>query len=375
MGWVSVCLLELYIYHCRWGGCVSRNRISPFSKYALALAGIYELTYDLYLELTEIYENTYADYITTSTRNSPVLYAHQLDRLSRKAARDAIDKYLSASTFFYTDEWERIYSNATGMNGFSMLNIKKSQPLSIEIKNITFTQFIEELEWLIVSILLRRKQYTLPKTPREIVEKKLFKHIASVVERCENNRFLDVSEKLRSNNSPLIIYKSLSSISCNREKHTVISSHCYNQLIDKSRWIKLPIHHCLNCGKRFMGWETLRVYEDLYGMFFFERKTEKGNAPDKNGFASLEAESKLHSMGYNVIAGEMTERERRSLLEYLLDEGKITYLEADRDISQAISRLEHSPSHADAVRKWRSDLFFLGEREKQDKNCPTNISD
>ena len=80
-----------------------------------------------------------------------------------------------------------------------------------------------------------------------------------------------------------------------------------------------------------------------------------------SAFEGLKAESQLHSYGYNVVEGQMSEIERRNLLIRLLQSGEMTYFEICRDIKNAIHTQQHLAFRASAVAKWKSDLAFLSK--------------
>lgn len=77
-------------------------------------------------------------------------------------------------------------------------------------------------------------------------------------------------------------------------------------------------------------------------------------------FGCFSAESKLHSLGYNVIKGNMSETERERLLIHLIDNNLISYVELCATIEQNINIFKNSYIHRFAVEEWKTDLKAIG---------------
>ena len=95
-----------------------------------------------------------------------------------------------------------------------------------------------------------------------------------------------------------------------------------------------------------------------YGLLCAECTSE---TPKRTNFSKYDDESKLHQYGYNVVDGELSERERQNLLAFLFDNKIMTYFEICRDIENAISIFDGRPKYALALEKWRRDLKYIGE--------------
>ena len=122
--------------------------------------------------------------------------------------------------------------------------------------------------------------------------------------------------------------------------------------------VTFPVHYCTHCQKYFIGEKTLQLFEKNYGKMRIVRKA-MGESDDFSG--ELNAESKLHQLGYNVSDGKSDE-ERQALLKYLLKKNYISYFEMARIIEWNINHAQNKPY---ARPKWESDLKFIGEYIRQ----------
>lgn len=259
-----------------------------------------------------------------------------------------------------------MHPNVTSLSTFSMLSIKKgSKALSLSISLLSFPAFLVELEFLVLRILHTRKTYTLPKISLEMVYTELDHHIKAVTEQCKKDRLAPREYSGDTDENILIIYKLLTLISCNQNNHTVVPTKYFADLLDGTGRVALPVHHCETCGKYFIGRKTLDIYQKIYGRFYIRTKIEKYGCSKSPFGTDLNFESELHSMGYNVVQGKLSTKERRDILLYLLNNKKLSYFQICRNIEMCINIFNNSPMHAAAVSKWESDLLFIGEYVKK----------
>ena len=76
------------------------------------------------------------------------------------------------------------------------------------------------------------------------------------------------------------------------------------------------------------------------------------------------AESPLHQLGYNVIAGKLTEKERQTILVKIYEKKWLTFFQIQRDLEKAIRIFQYRSHYQAAVMKWKSDLYFISEYVK-----------
>ena len=152
------------------------------------------------------------------------------------------------------------------------------------------------------------------------------------------------------------IYEALNQTTCNKNHHYITPAK-YRVKSNKGD-VLLPIHKCQECKKLFIGRITLELYTRAYGRLNITTHKDIADQPE---YSIFPAESKLHSLGYNVVEGKMTEKERRALLKSLIDSKAISVFEASRDIEAAIKRFLNNSMFSLAVEKWQSDLKYLGD--------------
>lgn len=227
---------------------------------------------------------------------------------------------------------------------------------------ISFASFIECIEFYTAKAILEKRS-SAPKTPIEVIIEEMNRRIDSIAGMKTENA---ISEQDESNISvpELIVFQSLKAISCNRKKHQVEPLVCQVPLVEHDIQVEIPTHRCKTCGKLFIGKPTLDEYTNKYGILLIAKKKDEGDS----GFFDFALESKLHSLGYNVIEGEMSDKERKKLLETLLKRKLITYFEACRDIENAINLFRNRPSFGPAVKKWRADLKYIGDLQVKDED-------
>ena len=221
---------------------------------------------------------------------------------------------------------------------------------------ISFSRFIQYIEYFIVRAILSVKQ----KTDKRITEDEVFEEVdfrIGVVAKVKREKYITECAEETREPAVLYVFSSLHSITCNLNNHIIEPYECTIPLLAEAKQITIPAHRCKECEKVFIGEQTLKEYVKEYG-WLFARRISDNSSPEYSWFA---LESKLHSLGYNVVEGEMTTQKRRQLLELLIQRKAITYFEACRDIENAINMFCNRRNFASAVEKWRSDLRFIGD--------------
>lgn len=161
----------------------------------------------------------------------------------------------------------------------------------------------------------------------------------------------------------LIIYGNLSTIGCRLHGHKITHDRKQYPNFENGHILDLPVHHCLTCGKIFMGSETYKVFSDIYVMSLPERKdiVQQEDETDDNIFDVFEPESPLHKRGYNVRSNGPSDRQRHAILVDVLERGEMEYVQIDALLDSNIKLRKNMRNAASAVKKWRDDLKFLGE--------------
>ncbi len=325
------------------------------NKYNLAHMGVCDEFLGLYQSVRMTYDEL-AEKIKEE-RPDRAMSVARLEKEAYPQLRKLIDIFLVEHTFVFTDKYAKIHPNAAALKRMRLLNVKKSAPLHLTIAIVSFTDFLKSFQCLVCDILLRRESYERPNISWDYVCNNLNEHIKKQVRKETVNANVSGEAK------ELVVYKNLSATSCAVNGHSVAAAKITVAVTGEDYSVVLPVHKCNTCGRLFVGYETLKVYEKEYGKLFIIKDTEDG---DKMTAYIFKNESPLHKAGYNVIEGGITEKQRRSLLVELLKTNSFSHFEICRDIEKAIKIFEGRPKYANAVSKWQGDLMFIGEYVKNE---------
>lgn len=327
-----------------------------FNEANIAVMGLYDVVYDMYVALRATY-NSAIENIDTSTLS----FSDKADVACKKQVRQVLDSFLSSHTSFFSRDYEKLHINAFGLQGFSMLEVKHGEKdLQVTVSGITFHAFLDKLLMVVVRVMAQRRNRQHPGHEIDVVLEEVNQHIESLAAQCRKRIFVEQPACTISDDNSLFVFSQFSLTSCNQNHHAVVAdSYCAKKL-DGSGFYNLPIHRCTTCGRKFVGKYTLEFYQKEFGKIHVAlQKDCDTNHP--NVFADFRMESELHSHGYNVVEGQMSEADRRDLLIQLLHSKKMSYFEICRDIKNAIHTQQHLPLRSSAVAKWKSDLVYLSQ--------------
>ena len=332
---------------------MSKTSLS-FNEANLAIMGLYDTVYDMYTNLRTIYGTAIEQFDSTH-----LPFPRKADDACRSQVRRVLDAFLSHHTSFFSRDYDKLHINAYGLNDFSMLDVQHGKkPLHITVRFITFHSFLDELFCIIIRIIAQRRNRQYPEREIDVVFEEVNQHIDSLATQYRKRILVTPSNRMVCEDNHLFVYSQFSLISCNQKKHTIVSDTFCAEKIDGSGFYNLPVHRCTSCGRKFIGKYTLDFYQREYGKIYVAVQKDC-DTDQPSAFTGLHPETKLHSLGYNVVEGQMSETDRRNLLILLLQSGKITYFEICRDIKNAIHTQQHLPFRTPAVAKWKSDLIFL----------------
>lgn len=325
------------------------------NKYNLAHLGVCDEFHALYQSIVELYADAFE---CKKRNNTKGLISFEKECWSQ--IRKLLDDFLIKHTILFTDKYKTIHPNSEAMRRMLLLKVKRTAPLKLTYSVISFNYFIERFQDFVCDILERRESYERLHISRDYVWNELNEYIEKLVDKeIEKNEKQEISNKVQE----LIIYKNLNTISCNLDGHYIQASKVSVMVIGKDYSVILPVHRCSECGKMFVGYETLKVYEKEYGQLFVIKTNEDFT---NDSAYSFKRESPLHKAGYNVIEGVMSETDRRSLLVTFLKTKTFSHFEICRDIENAIKIFEGQTRFVNAVLKWKRDLMFIGEFIKEE---------
>lgn len=329
------------------------------TKRALALIGVCDEFYDLYFSIDSILEKSYKDLKNHS--HSGCVSLSQIEKYSKPQIRMLLNNFLNKYTHLFTNDFDKLHPNSKAINSLKLLEANKVGALTLEYKMVSFDAFLHEFEEFIVQIIVQRKRYDDVTVNYHSVKREILKHFTLIVNSCFDNIRVTESHK-KINFEELIIFKNLSATTCNRNHHQVNSDIVIVPLLNSNEFVRLPVHKCDTCGKKFIGNETLHIYEEVFGKMIISVRKD---VVSDDRYTRFTRESELHKTGYNVVEGNMLQSERRTLLIKLLEMEILTTFQICRDIENAIRIFKGEERYERAVEKWRSDLFFISEYVKE----------
>lgn len=321
-----------------------------------AILGINDELWALYLNIKEINNVILGELQSGNLKRT--IWPQELKRLSYGKVKKAIDNFLPRISFAFTEEFASLHPNEFAMSYFDFFNVKEIQPLTLQVRYISYSEFLLEMQRFITRVILQRTRYTLPKASYEYAEYKMTRHIKRLLEERQGERVItDGSKTFNVLKEMIIVFENLSAISCNLNRHMVESIRVPVPLLGSAELVMLPIHHCTTCDRYFIGGETLKLYEKLYGRLFI-RVIKEG--ADSSEFAFF-GESELHRTGYSVRKDGMTKEERQAFLSKLIDNQIMNRFSICRDIEKSIKIFSNRPEYAEAIAKWKEDLFYISK--------------
>lgn len=279
---------------------------------------------------------------------------------SVKQYRKICEPLLQQYTPLFTAQSDRkLHANSFGFSNFTMSCFERdsNRILTVVSNSITFTSFLEQLHFAVIKMISRWKNQLQPSYVFSKVEEETNQRILDLVERQKQRMTLCKSEVIVPTQSPLYLIGNLYGTRCYRESHKVETRIFGADLYESGKILQVPAHYCTCCKKYFIGKTSLSLLEDNFGWILVEKRT----LTDDASFDSFQWESKLHRLGYNVIDGQMSERDRRRHLILIMESGKLNYHDVCASIEQDINLFQNSPHHQLAVQKWKDDLRYLAD--------------
>lgn len=333
----------------------------------LAVLGILDEVYTAYKEINDLYmgviNNNVEPRFGRCTWDESEIRNYCVPKVKK-----ILNAFYLEHLSMFTTEYEIIFANSNSLIGIDFYIRKMSIAKDIgyyiyNYKPISFQMFLFYLRLIVARVIVQRKKQEGIIVNIEKIMSEIDLRILSLSSQAFLNRkttYCDTSI----NRSGLIVYKSLNSIYCRINQHTIDKTERLIPLIGSShKAVLVPIHKCKTCGREFIGLETYKAFTGEYGHLVFERLYEE-NDRGSGRFSKYAAESKLHKLGYSVIDGELSENERHRLLVQLLENKWMTYFEMCKDIENAISIFDGRDAYLLAIKKWRDDLKYIGEYKR-----------
>lgn len=136
-----------------------------FNEANLAVMGLYDTVYDMYVDLQTIYHSA-----IEQLDNSSISLPDKTEDMCRSQVRQVLEGFLSSHSSFFSRDYEKLHINTYGLRGFSMLEVKHgARALQIIIRDITFHSFLEKLLMIVVRIIAQRKNRQHPENEIDLV--------------------------------------------------------------------------------------------------------------------------------------------------------------------------------------------------------------
>lgn len=322
----------------------------------LAILGCLDDVLDLYYHLCDVIENAYSE--EKAAHPHSTIFPDKFDKLCKKTLNMFFETH--ANIF---SEYHRLYINDRSFAGFSMLTCKKTAPLTLSYSIISFPKFLVQLQAVATRAVYHRVRKENLNAGYNQISASVSAHIFESVETENTKRKLNLSplsnfSELIENAAPVWVYGNVGCITCVKDNHNIQNRTLCVPLLSEKYFVNLPVRYCLNCKRYFVSDQTLAAFEHKYGKMLLRTFQEFDSKDDFSKFAS---ESELHSWGYNVIEGQMSESTRRQIITTLLNNNLMKKECICRDLENAIRIFKFNPRMRLAIQKWESDLVFTQE--------------
>ena len=280
----------------------------------LAHLGFLDEVYDLYQNLIAIVSEAY--YHAKQESPDSIIWPSKFDSQCKK----------TLNTFFRTHS--HIFSARYNLNvnnyvfsGFSMYEYTHIAPLRLQYSFINFSDFIKVLERTAIKSVYQCMRKETPYVSINDARAAVLKHIEETAEIAFfKSSFKASTEAMAASiaETPINIwvYKCANNSLCVTNNHVIENRTLCVPLLEDSRFVNLPVRYCKTCKKYFVSDQTLMAFEESYGQMLIRLYQEWSKNDEFSKFAS---ESELHSWGYNVIDGKLSDRERQALIRDCVD--------------------------------------------------------
>lgn len=164
--------------------------------------------------------------------------------------------------------------------------------------------------------------------------------------------------------NPISIYVCGKYTTCSREKHDVEPLIARVNILNSRRTVDIKICKCNTCRpvKHFIDITSLHMYQKKYGVLLFNYVPDKSCLDE---YGRREA-SKIALYGYNTRQNGLSMTERHSLLTWLLDTKRMSYIEIKDHLEFLIFQGQNNPNHQNSISEWEYDLDFIANYQKND---------
>ncbi len=331
----------------------------------LNMLGVYEDVVVCYENVMKLYDDVVYSNINPKY-GACTLFREDIHRLCKSKVKKVLNAFYKEHLDVFTGDDMKIYVNDDSLKGIyfikneSAITQNRNLGFKYNYRHIPIDMFIFNLELIAAYLICIRRQSAGIKTDFQANLLRINRRIVENVKKVREESIKNMDEMGWQFVCPkLYIFSSLINVSCRRNEHEVVPDVCIVPLSGRDgKAVLLPIHTCKTCGKKFIGYQSYKLFCEEYGVLILERYPDESLTSDE--FLEFKSESQLHRLGYNVIYGKLTDEERKDLLVTLLEHRILSYLEISKTIENNIRIFEYRSSYENAVKKWKQDLLFIG---------------
>lgn len=335
------------------GGAGMNRKDYALTKENLAYMGVYEPFYELY----QLYREILSEFLKEDEDGKEGFkQLKNVKKLSNNNVRLLFNDFFKNYSSVFLEEDYTFHANAVFINRVDIIEIKKTKPLTLEVSFVSFPKFLNQLEWAVAFLICNKKEKEiLCPFNEEIALKAINDKIHKCVDKNKLNQCMnfDATKYQSEICTELNVYSNLKNVSCNSKRHEIYSSNCLCR-VPNDKVVRLPIHICKTCGKYFIGMESLKIYEKIYGKIIAIKYKDNEQCLYNNF-----GESELYKTGYNVKENGMTDIERQDHLKFLIETNKMKPFGIIRDLEYAINIHKYKYSDRFAVERWKRDLEYV----------------
>ena len=339
----------------------NRDIESIFSEKNLMLLGILDEVYDLYLECCNLIETEYIQ--EKDKRPDGIIWPQEYNVQCKKEIGKFFDNHIQ----LFSTKHHRMYVNNESLSAFSLWDIKKTRPLTLQFQITSFRSFLKHLELVVVKACWGKERKEKPILSIERVRNDMKNHILFQVEQLEctnrsETKVVDFSKCVHT----IWVYRNTQAMSCLKEQHPLQFRTARILALQAPTFVEIVVRYCEECEKYFISEQTLTAFEAEYGIMLARKVyCKNGTLTEDDKYFNFCNESELHSMGYNVRANGMGDTIRRKLLLDLITKKVMSVEAIIRDIENALKIFAGRATFISAIKKWESDLVFLNEHFKR----------
>ncbi len=140
---------------------------------------------------------------------------------------------------------------------------------------------------------------------------------------------------------------------CVRKNHSIESVTAKTVNVKNNQPVEVNVFYCAQCKKYFINFEALQAYfsRGIYpALQYTYENVEQGE---------LREASDLMLYGYNVREGQLTQSERRRILEWIIDSGLLSKAEIIGNLQFKVRYNGRKAGNERAKAKWQDDIQFV----------------